>query len=138
MIEYVKRRLLCSLFKAKSLILRTFLTATVDVGRSDRTLNRAEREVMVFARNLLLLCKRSHMLFLVIQSFSSSSSTSAMHGSLSQDELGDEVSWAEESPSFELSSTVATESLGQLSMAATQSLMLQQSVGLKSMLVFSC
>jgi hypothetical protein len=118
--------------------MRMYLTATVDVGRSDRTLNRAEREVKVFALNLLLLCKRSYMMFLVNQSFSSSSSTSAIHGSFSQDELGDEVSWAEDSPSFELSSTVATESLGQLSMAATQSLMLQQSVGLKSMLVFSC
>ena len=73
------------------------------------------------------------MMFFVTQSFSSSSSNSVLHGSLSQDEFGDEVSWAEESPSFESSSGVNTENIGQLSMAATQSLMLQQSVGLRSM-----
>lgn len=56
-----------------------------------------------------------------------------MHGSLSQDELGDEVSWAEETPSVEYSCLAATENIGHLSMAATQSLMLQQSVGLRSM-----
>ena len=56
-----------------------------------------------------------------------------MHGSLSQDELGDEVSWAEETPSVEYQCVAATENIGHLSMAATQSLMLQQSVGLRSM-----
>lgn len=73
------------------------------------------------------------MMFLETQSLSSSSSNSAVHGSLSQDELGDEVSWAEETPSVEYQCVAATENIGHLSMAATQSLMLQQSVGLRSM-----
>ena len=73
------------------------------------------------------------MMFLETQSLSNSSSNSAVHGSLSQDELGDEVSWAEETPSVEFSCAVATDNIGHLSMAATQSLMLQQSVGLRSM-----
>lgn len=64
------------------------------------------------------------------------SSGSASFGeqmSLSQEELGDEVSWAEDQPRNDYTATVASEGSGLLSMAATQSLMLQQSVGLKTL-----
>lgn len=55
--------------------------------------------------------------------------------SLTQEELGDEVSWADDTPEtfyVESSTGTAIDCVGELSIAATESLKLQQSVGFRT------
>ena len=75
----------------------------------------------------------SHCSPFIPKPVTSDSARSEEQMSFSQEELGDEVSWAEDQPRNDYTATVASEGSGQLSMAATQSLMLQQSVGLKTL-----
>lgn len=70
-----------------------------------------------------------------MQSLSSTTSEGSQRMSLTQEDLGDEVSWAEDVPDItrgDSSSCLTLDGAGQLSVSATESLKLLHSIGRKT------